>query len=256
MTEQVVKLEKNESIAIITLNRPKVLNALSREVQFTLNDYISEIEIDDSINCVIVTGAGEKAFSAGGDIHEMDKLSQMENPPQDHPTSRWYSWNLMNFKKPLIGAINGLAFGGGALMASTFDIRIGTNNTSFKFLAATYGRLNSSWSLPAQIGWPKAKELLFTGRQVMADEALDIGLLNHLVEKDKLMEKTMDLAEQIAKGDARMIQGIKKLMIQNTGSTIRDQYNNEMRAVNSWLKPITVQESFKTFLDKKGRKND
>tara|TARA_B100000686_G_scaffold310638_1_gene353566 strand:+ start:3676 stop:4446 length:771 start_codon:yes stop_codon:yes gene_type:complete len=256
MTEQVVKLEKNESIAIITLNRPKVLNALSREVQFTLNDYISEIEIDDSINCVIVTGAGEKAFSAGGDIHEMDKLSQMENPPQDHPTSRWYSWNLMNFKKPLIGAINGLAFGGGALMASTFDIRIGTNNTSFKFLAATYGRLNSSWSLPAQIGWPKAKELLFTGRQVMADEALDIGLLNHLVEKDKLMEKTMDLAEQIAKGDARMIQGIKKLMIQNTGSTIRDQYNNEMRAVNSWLKPITVQESFKTFLEKKGRKND
>tara|TARA_A100001037_G_scaffold22854_1_gene18946 strand:+ start:5290 stop:6060 length:771 start_codon:yes stop_codon:yes gene_type:complete len=256
MTEQVVKLEKNESIAIITLNRPKVLNALSREVQFTLNDYISEIEIDDSINCVIVTGAGEKAFSAGGDIHEMDKLSQMEHPPQDHPTSRWYSWNLMNFKKPLIGAINGLAFGGGALMASTFDIRIGTNNTSFKFLAATYGRLNSSWSLPAQIGWPKAKELLFTGRQVMADEALDIGLLNHLVEKDKLMEKTMDLAEQIAKGDARMIQGIKKLMIQNTGSTIRDQYNNEMRAVNSWLKPITVQESFKTFLDKKGRKND
>jgi len=256
MTEQVVKLEKNESIAIITLNRPKVLNALSREVQFTLNDYISEIEIDDSINCVIVTGAGEKAFSAGGDIHEMDKLSQMENPPQDHPTSRWYSWNLMNFKKPLIGAINGLAFGGGALMASTFDIRIGTNNTSFKFLAATYGRLNSSWSLPAQIGWPKAKELLFTGRQIMADEALDIGLLNHLVEKDKLMEKTMDLAEQIAKGDARMIQGIKKLMIQNTGSTIRDQYNNEMRAVNSWLKPITVQESFKTFLDKKGRKND
>ena len=256
MTEQVVKLEKNESIAIITLNRPKVLNALSREVQFTLNDYISEIEIDDSINCVIVTGAGEKAFSAGGDIHEMDKLSQMENPPQDHPTSRWYSWNLMNFKKPLIGAINGLAFGGGALMASTFDIRIGTNNTSFKFLAATYGRLNSSWSLPAQIGWPKAKELLFTGRQIMADEALDIGLLNHLVEKDKLMEKTMDLAEQIAKGDARMIQGIKKLMIQNTGSTIRDQYNNEMRAVNSWLKPITVQESFKTFLEKKGRKND
>ena len=70
------------------------------------------------------------------------------------------------------------------------------------------------------------------------------------------MEKTMDLAEQITKGDARMIQGIKKLMIQNTGSTIRDQYNNEMRAVNSWLKPITVQESFKTFLDKKGRKND
>ena len=167
MSDKVVKLEKNESIATITLNRPEVLNALSREVQYTLNHYMNDLENDESIKCVIVTGAGDKAFSAGGDIHEMDKLSKMENPPEDHPTSRWYSWNLMNFKKPLIGAINGLAFGGGALMASTFDIRIGTENTSFKFLAATYGRLNSSWSLPAQIGWPKAKELLFTGRQVL-----------------------------------------------------------------------------------------
>ena len=255
MSDKVVKLEKNESIATITLNRPEVLNALSREVQYTLNHYMNDLENDESIKCVIVTGAGDKAFSAGGDIHEMDKLSKMENPPEDHPTSRWYSWNLMNFKKPLIGAINGLAFGGGALMASTFDIRIGTENTSFKFLAATYGRLNSSWSLQAQIGWPKAKELLFTGRQVLAPEAFQIGLLNHLVEKNNLMDKSFEIAEQIAKGDARMIQGIKKLMIENTGESIRNQFTKEMRAVDSWLKPITVQESFKTFLDKKGRKN-
>ena len=254
MSEKVVKLDNIGPISILTLNRPKVLNALSREVQLTLNNYINELENDDSVKCIVITGSGDKAFSAGGDIHEMDKLSKMKTPPDDHPSSRWYSWNILNCKKPTLGAINGLAFGGGALMASTLDIRIGTENSSFKFLAATYGRLNSSWSLPAQIGWPKAKELLFTGRQVLSQEAYEIGLLNHLVDKDKLMEKSMEIAESISKGDSRMIQGIKKLMLENTGDSVREQYNKEMRAVNSWLKPITVQESFKTFLDKKGSK--
>ena len=254
MDEPEVLLDIKGSVAILTLNRPKVLNALSRSLQLTLEKYILQLENDDKVNCIIITGTGEKAFSAGGDIHEMDKLSKMNNPPPDHPSSKWYTWRLMNCAKPLVGAINGLAFGGAALMASSFDIRIGTNNTSFKFLAATYGRLNSSWTLPSQIGWPKAKELLFTGRQVMAQEAVEIGLLNHLVPADKLMEKTLEIAEMISNNDPRMVQGLKRLVSENIGHTLKEQYNHEMRAVQDWLKPISVQDSFKTFLDKKGRK--
>ena len=254
MDEQEVLLDIKGSVAILTLNRPKVLNALSRSLQLTLEKYILQLENDDKVNCIIITGSGEKAFSAGGDIHEMDTLSKMNNPPPDHPSSKWYTWRLMNCAKPLVGAINGLAFGGAALMASSFDIRIGTNNTSFKFLAATYGRLNSSWTLPAQIGWPKAKELLFTGRQVMAEEAYEIGLLNHLVTTDKLMDKTLEIAEMISNNDSRMVQGLKKLVSENIGHTLKEQYNHEMRAVQDWLKPISVQDSFKTFLDKKVRK--
>ena len=174
MSEQEVLLDLKGSIAILTLNRPKVLNALNRSLQLSLEKYILQLENDDKVKCIIITGPGDKAFSAGGDIHEMDKFSKMDNPSPDHPSAKWYTWRLMNCAKPLIGAINGLAFGGAALMASSFDIRIGTNNTSFKFLAATYGRLNSSWTLPAQIGWPKAKSLLFTVRQVMAEEAYEI----------------------------------------------------------------------------------
>ena len=254
MDEPEVLLDIKGSVAILTLNRPKVLNALSRSLQLTLEKYILQLENDDKVNCIIITGTGEKAFSAGGDIHEMDKLSKMNNPPPDHPSSKWYTWRLMNCAKPLVGAINGLAFGGAALMASSFDIRIGTNNTSFKFLAATYGRLNSSWTLPSQIGWPKAKELLFTGRQVMAQEAVEIGLLNHLVPADKLMEKTLEIAQMISNNDPRMVQGLKRLVSENIGHTLKEQYNHEMRAVQDWLKPISVQDSFKTFLDKKGRK--
>ena len=254
MSEPEVLLDMKGTVAILTLNRPKVLNALSRSLQLSLEKYILQLENDDKVNCIVITGTGEKAFSAGGDIHEMDKLSKMKNPPLDHPSAKWYTWRLMNCVKPLIGAINGLAFGGGALMASSFDIRIGTDNTSFKFLAATYGRLNSSWTLPSQIGWPKAKELLFTGRQIMAEEALEIGLLNHLVAKDELMEKTLEIAEMISKNDPRMVQGLKKLVSENIVHTLKEQYNHEMRAVQDWLKPISVQDSFKTFLDKKGRK--
>ena len=254
MSEPEVLLDMKGTVAILTLNRPKVLNALSRSLQLSLEKYILQLENDDKVNCIVITGTGEKAFSAGGDIHEMDKLSKMKNPPLDHPSAKWYTWRLMNCVKPLIGAINGLAFGGGALMASSFDIRIGTDNTSFKFLAATYGRLNSSWTLPSQIGWPKAKELLFTGRQVMAEEALEIGLLNHLVAKDELMEKTLEIAEMISNNDPRMVQGLKRLVSENIGHTLKEQYNHEMRAVQDWLKPISVQDSFKTFLDKKGRK--
>ena len=235
MDEPEVLLDIKGSVAILTLNRPKVLNALSRSLQLSLEKYILQLENDDKVNCIVITGTGEKAFSAGGDIHEMDKLSKMKNPPLDHPSAKWYTWRLMNCVKPLIGAINGLAFGGGALMASSFDIRIGTDNTSFKFLAATYGRLNSSWTLPSQIGWPKAKELLFTGRQVMAEEALEIGLLNHLVAKDELMEKTLEIAEMISNNDPRMVQGLKRLVSENIGHTLKEQYNHEMRDVQDWF---------------------
>ena len=90
--------------------------------------------------------------------------------------------------KPLIGAINGLAYGGAALLSSTLDLRIGCERTQFRFLAASYGRVNSTWSLPLLVGLPKAKELLYTGRVVAAEEAERIGLLNQIVPAARLIE--------------------------------------------------------------------
>ena len=92
-----------------------------------------------------------------------------------------FTWHLATLKKPTIGAINGLAYGGAALLSSSLDIRIGCERSSFRFLAATYGRINSTWTLPMVVGWARAKELLYTARVVSADEALQIGLLNKIV---------------------------------------------------------------------------
>ena len=96
---------------------------------------------------------------------------------------------IASCNKPIIGMMNGLAYGGGAVLASSMDIRIGCERSRFRFLAAAYGRINSTWSLGSQIGWPQAKELLFTARIVEAEEACQIGLLNHLVPAAQLRAK-------------------------------------------------------------------
>src|SRR4029078_3567746 len=116
-------------------------------------------------------------------------------------------------KKPNIGMMNGLAYGGAAVVASALDMRIGCEDTKFRFLAAAYGRINSTWTLPNQVGWPMAKELLFTARTVEAEEAYRIGLLNHLVPREQLRAKTMELGRMIAGNNRGAVSGIKRLLL-------------------------------------------
>ena len=248
-----IVVERTDGVAIITLDRPEVLNALSRELYGELDDAVQRIEADADVRAVIFTGNGDRAFSAGADIHEMKQAADDQDPPASAPGSRWYGWRIAACKKPTIGAINGLAYGGGAVMASSFDIRIGCERTSFKFLAASYGRVNSTWSLPMQVGWPVAKELLFAARVVEAEEAYRIGLLNHLVPSEELMPRAREMAEQIAANDPRMVQGIKGLMIRDVGARWEQMFTNELEAREGELRPTPVAEGFKEFLDRKGR---
>ncbi len=254
MGYQNIIVEKREGVGIVTLNRPEVLNALSRDLFREVNDAVLDMDADPEVKAVIFTGMGERAFSAGADIHEMARNADNPNPPPTHPGSYAFAWNLAASVKPTIGALNGLAYGGGALMSSSFDIRVGCERTRFRFLAASYGRVNSTWTLPLQVGWPKAKELLFTGRVVEAEEAFQIGLLNHLVPSEELMPKAMEIAKLIAANDARMVQGIKDLMLDNIGAGWRQMHDNEVAARETKLTATTVEEGFKEFLDRKGRR--
>jgi enoyl-CoA hydratase/carnithine racemase len=189
-----VIVERDEGVGIITLNRPKVLNALSRELYRELDAAVTELEGDPDIAAIIFTGAGDRAFSAGADIHEMAREDGSLNASDRGSKRAEYTWHIARCSKPTIGAINGLAYGGGAMMAASFDIRVGCEDTSFRFLGASYGRVNSTWNLPMQVGWPIAKELLFTGRIVQAREAHRMGLLNHLVACDQLIPIASDNA--------------------------------------------------------------
>lgn len=242
--------ERLDGVGLIILNRPEKLNALSFPLMEEVEDALSGCEADDDIKAVILTGAGDRAFSAGADIHEMAGLSSEELARRSETRGR-ISWHIASYKKPLIGAINGLAYGGAALLSSSLDLRIGCEKTQFRFLAASYGRVNSTWSLPALVGMPKAKELLYTGRAVTADEALRIGLLNQVVPSAKLREAAIEMAQMIAKNDARMVQGIKRLLHEGMGLDWQGRYDLEDEARATWLAAGHPRDGFKDFLARK-----
>ena len=243
--------ERRDGVAVIVLNRPDKLNALSFGLIRELDQELAVVGADDGVGAVVLTGAGDKAFSAGADIHEMAGLSGEELAERQAFRNR-ANWQIATFAKPIIGAINGLAYGGAALLTSMLDIRIGCERTKFRFLAATYGRVNSTWSLPLLVGLAKAKELLYTGRDVLADEAERIGLLNQVVPAAELREAAVAMARTIARNDSRMVQGIKRLVHEDIGMSWRERYDNEESARASWLTSAHPREGFKDFLARKG----
>jgi enoyl-CoA hydratase/carnithine racemase len=249
MAYDFILTERRDAVAVITLNRPEKLNALSFGLVRELDEVLTEYERDDGIKAVVLTGAGERAFSAGADIHELAGLSG-EELEQRQAFRGDATWHIASFAKPLIGAINGLAYGGAALLSSTLDLRIGCERSEFRFLAASYGRVNSTWSLPILVGMGKAKELLYTGRVVRAEEALQIGLLNQIVPAARVVEAAVEIGQMIAGNDARMVQGIKRLLHEGIGMGWRERYATEEDARATWLQAGHPREGFKEFLSR------
>jgi 2-(1,2-epoxy-1,2-dihydrophenyl)acetyl-CoA isomerase len=251
MSYRNILTERVDKIALITLNRPEKLNAMSYELACELDSELTKIEADDDVRAIVLTGAGPRAFSSGGDIYQMAK-STAEDLAARTEVRRKATWHLADFPKPIIGAINGLAYGAGAQLTSMLDIRIGCEHAEFRFLAARYGRANSTWSLPLVVGMPKAKELLYTGRIVKAEEAGRIGLLNQLVPCAQLRDSALETARLISENDPRMVRGIKRLLHDDVGMPWRERYDNEQNARKSWLKSNHPRDGFKEFLTRKG----
>ena len=256
MGYETIMVDRTEGVAILTLNRPEVLNAMNFQLVTELDQAIAEAEEDDDVKAVVVTGAGERAFSAGGDIHEQKRDAEeltLEEDERRKAIRAQCSWHVAGCRKPTIGALNGLAYGGGSVLASSLDMRVGCEHTRFRFLAASYGRLNSTWTLPQQVGWPVAKELLFTGRVVEPDEAYRIGLLNHLVPGEDLMDKAMEIARAIAKNHPDSVRGVKHLLVEDIGLGWKEMWERERAYLNTEVRVPAVEQAFKEFLDRKGR---
>mgnify|MGYP001326280518 CR=1 FL=1 len=253
MSYETIKIDQAERVAVITLNRPEVLNALSLQLIRELDNALTEMEQDDEVGAIVVTGAGERAFSAGADIHENRELSTEERERGAAERGK-YTWHMATCYKPVIGAVNGLCYGGGTVLATSMDFLLGCEKTSFRFLAINYGQLNATWSLPTMVGWPVAKELLYSGREVFAEEAHRIGLLNHLVPSDQLLDKAVEVGEGIAKNRIQSVGNVKKMLLEHTGLPLEEQFRNEGEARKGRFKGLSVEEGFKEFLDRKGRK--
>lgn len=195
-----VLLEKEGNIAIVTMNRPKALNALNSETLKELDNVIEALEKDNEIYAVVLTGAGEKAFVAGADISEMKDLNEEQGKEFGLLGNKVFR-RLENLDKPVIAAINGFALGGGCELAMACDIRIASAKAKFGQPEAGLGitpGFGGTQRLPRIVGLGKAKELIYTCDIIKADEALRIGLVNRVVEVEALLDEAKAMAKKIA----------------------------------------------------------
>ncbi len=199
MADQVLLVKQSGDILTLVLNRPEVMNAFNFELLEALNEQIHELRFRSDVRVVIIIGAGEKAFCAGADLKERTTLSDIEVKRFIY-TIRTLFTSIENLNKPVIGAINGFAFGGGTELLLACDMRIAAQSAS---LGLTETRLaiipgaGGTQRLPRLIGAGKAKELIFTGRRIQAQEAYEIGLVNSVCSFEKLHEKCMGIAQMI-----------------------------------------------------------
>lgn len=182
-----VQLESLNDVAIIRINRPEALNALNIDVLSELSRTIDIVNVDECIKVVIITGSGEKSFCAGADISYMVKIDPIA--AEKYASSAQAVLNkIERMEKPVIGAINGYALGGGCELAMVCDIRIASNNAKIGQPEVTIG-IPPGWGgtqrLLRLVGPAKSKELIFTGKMISAQEAFDIGLVNKVISLDE-----------------------------------------------------------------------
>ena len=192
-------VEKTDRIAMVTVNRPKVLNALNRETMVELKDAFEKIAVDSDIDVVIVTGSGDKSFVAGADISQMRNMSTLEARDWGKFSQAVYN-SIENLPQPVIAAVNGYALGGGCELAMSCDIRIASEKAKFgqpEVLLGVIPGFAGTQRLPRLIGKGRAKELLFTGDQIDAQEAYRLGLVNHVIPPEQLLTAAKDMAKKI-----------------------------------------------------------
>jgi len=219
-----LKIDKQDSVAIVTLNRPDALNAITVEMHGELEDIFEDIVKDEEVNVMVLTAAG-RAFCAGGDLRMMKSL--IDDPSERKKLlvgARRLIHNLLEVEKPIIAALNGDTIGLGATIALMCDIiiaaegvRIGDPHVRVGIVAGDGGAV--IWPLLTSLA--KAKELLFTGDLIKADEAERLGLLNKVVPKEELMPTALELAQRLATGPTLAIRWTKRCL----NKRLRDEVN-------------------------------
>ncbi len=211
MEEQLVLEERKDQVAILTLNRPDAMNSLNFGMLRALKIKMEALQFDPDVRVVIVTGAGGKSFCAGADLKERASLSEVQVKEFILTIRGLFSF-IENLPKPVIAAVNGIALGGGTELALACDLRIASSTAS---MGLTETRLaiipgaGGTQRLPRLVGRGKAKELIFTGRRVDAQEALQIGLVNKVAAPEALLDECLAMATMICETGPIAIQQAK-----------------------------------------------
>jgi len=218
-------VEKEAGIARITLNRPQQMNAISRVMAREIMRACDEIEADRSVSCVILAGAG-KAFCAGGDLKDVAEFPSLgtEDLWDDVALFNRMGLRVKCLELPTIAALHGYVLGGGFLLAACCDIRIAAEDARMavvltqprkfqgKDVVGSAADMGLTWILPRLVGAGRAAEIMFTGEPIPPAEAERIGLVNHVVPQERLMDKAMELATKFAKGPRLRLRVTKRAL--------------------------------------------
>jgi enoyl-CoA hydratase len=201
--------ERHGPVAIVRLNRPDKHNAINRELSQALVGHLDALAADDEICVVILTGAGERAFCAGADMTEAVRAREVGGPGDGTVD---VVLRVARYPKPVIAAVNGYAYGGGAVLAITCDLRLAAHTARFLFPGASYGLVVGASQLPRIVGSARAKDLIFGARVVEAPEALRIGLVNEIVALPDLEERALEVAQRIAEHSPEAVRASKEVI--------------------------------------------
>jgi enoyl-CoA hydratase/carnithine racemase len=247
-----IEYQKEDRIAIITINRPEALGALTVKGHEELHDALVALRDDDNLLAGIITGTGEKAFCSGVDINDMlPYIKETADKPEQQPTTIMRGLELW---KPLIAALNGLTLGGGLELALACDIRIASENARFGFPEAKVGMFpgaGGTQRLPRLIPPGIAAEMIFTGKMIDAQEAYRIGLVNRVVPRDKLMPAAKELAGAICEAGPLAVRTAKEAMIRGMSMTLEKGLELESTLTPAVVFSRDFEEGIKAFLEKR-----
>lgn len=248
MMSELLTVTKNNGVATVTIDNPP-MNVLSQQVIKELDEQFAQLETDAEIVSIVLIGEGEQAFMAGADIKEFPE----RNPATSIPVHPVFN-KIENIPKPTIAVLNGFTLGGGLELALTCDIRIAEDHAKIGLPEVMLGLLpgaGGTQRLPRLVGPAKAKEIMFTGKQLSAEEALSIGLVNEVVEKGEGKQAATKLAEQLANLSLQSMGRIKKLVNASNNLSLDEGLQLEEEQFEELFVTEDAKEGVSAFIEKR-----
>jgi len=251
MTESLIKTEVRGRVALITLNRPKVLNALNNDIITELAQALRTFDADQAIGAIVLTGS-DKAFAAGADITAMKDWTYADVYKQDYLGHDWEA--LRRIRKPLIAAVAGFALGGGCELAMLCDFIIAADNAKFGQPEIKLGIIpgfGGTQRLPRAIGKAKAMDMILTGRMITAQEAEQCGLVARIVPADALLDETLKIATTIAGMSLPCVMMAKECINRAFEAPLHEGLLNERRNFHALFATHDQKEGMTAFIEKR-----
>lgn len=248
-----ILVDKNNALAQITINRPKKLNALNKETITELSTAFTDLENDQAVRVIILTGSGEKAFVAGADISEFANFSVEEGGVLARKGQEMLFDLVENLSKPVIAAVNGFALGGGLELAMSCHFRIASDNAKMGLPEVSLGVIpgyGGTQRLSQLVGKGKAMELVMTAGMIPADEALSLGLVNHVTTQEELVPLANKLASKIMRNSSVAISGAIKAINANYKEGVNG-YDVEIEEFGNCFGTEDFKEGTTAFLEKR-----